>query len=117
MDTIELEAQEVSTVLHSRAKKTLNLSQQCFDTCLYRVNAEHHVWFLNQHHIITDARAFAALFKQLECYYLGQKPRLPERFFDQLKLEEKSRNSAHYQAAKNYWATQCKHSQTKKKWG
>ncbi len=110
-DTIEFEMElldgDPGSQLLDRAKIALDLSQQTFDSCLYRINPEHHVWYLNQHHITTDGAAHVNLFRQLERNYSGQ-IQTPERTFSHYRQTEiESLDSAEFQSASQYWQQKC----------
>lgn len=41
--------------IFARGNRLFDLEAICFDTALIKLSDNHHVWFFNQHHIITDA--------------------------------------------------------------
>ncbi len=89
--------------LKSRACTALALSKRCFDSVLYRVDDEHHIWYLNQHHIITDGAAFIQFFRQLENTYRGHES-TPACSFDEVQQSEvKSVTSSEYSSAAEFW--------------
>ena len=52
-----------------RARRTLDLSQSNYDTCLIKLKDDHWVWFFNQHHIATDAWSGSLIFKAVSAAY------------------------------------------------
>ena len=52
-----------------RSAKPLDISRRCFDMALVRVSASEYVWYLNQHHIITDAWATKLIYERVSQVY------------------------------------------------
>lgn len=66
-------AHNIKEWLHSRSQKKLDLSQKCFDAALIKVEDQKYVWYLNMHHLITDAVSATLVFKHLsEIYYRSE---------------------------------------------
>ncbi len=60
---------EIDDWLQERSQVNFDLSKQLYDSVLLRLGEKEHVWFLNVHHIITDATASTILFNiQAELY-------------------------------------------------
>ncbi|MEW6406571.1 MAG: alpha/beta fold hydrolase, partial [Chloroflexota bacterium] len=95
--------------LQHRSVAPIHLEKRVFDTALIKIAAERFVWYLNQHHIITDAASFFLAFERLSHYYespLAQvstaAPEL-QAFADYVRYERSYRNSPQYAKAAAYW--------------
>lgn len=92
-----------------RARQRLDLGERLFDSALLKLGAERFVWYLNQHHLITDAHATALLYARVaECYAaaaagtLDAPPPLPP-FDAYAEYERAYRQSAAHARAQAYW--------------
>ncbi len=47
--------EELDHYLNRRVKNIFLLDQCCYDSALIKIDEDHFIWFLNQHHLITDA--------------------------------------------------------------
>ena len=56
---------EIKKWLKSKSEQTLNLSNQVFDSSLLVVNEERYIWFLNMHHLVTDAVSATLIYKYM----------------------------------------------------
>ncbi|MGI9586494.1 MAG: amino acid adenylation domain-containing protein, partial [Acidimicrobiia bacterium] len=56
-----------------RAKQPFDIEQATFDAALIKISDSCYAWFLNQHHVVTDARSVEVLFRQLEKLYLARR--------------------------------------------
>lgn len=52
-----------------RNKKIFNLKELAFDSVLVKLAENKYLWYINQHHLITDGWSTALLFDQLSNYY------------------------------------------------
>ena len=60
--------------LDSRIVRNLDVSSCCYDTVLIKIDSDRYCWFINQHHLITDANGVAALYRRMsELYKNGAK--------------------------------------------
>lgn len=53
-DAVDVE-RALALWLRDRSARMFDLSRTAIDTCVVRLSGEEHMWFLNQHHLITDA--------------------------------------------------------------
>jgi len=53
----------------TRAQRHIDLANTTYDSCLIKLRDDHWVWFLNQHHIATDAWSGALVFKAVADTY------------------------------------------------
>ncbi|MFK8013840.1 MAG: amino acid adenylation domain-containing protein [Gammaproteobacteria bacterium] len=93
-----------------RAQQPFALDQCLFDSCIVRMATDDHVWFLNQHHLTTDAWSTSVLYQHMATLYelaerdaLADAPALPA-FTDFIEKEQRSRESKSMQRAQGYWA-------------
>ncbi len=54
-----------------RSAVPLDMSARTFDTALIRLPEARYAWYLNQHHVVTDAWSMAILFHRMEDLYLA----------------------------------------------
>ncbi len=91
--------------------KVLDLDpREClFESALIRLAPDAYVWYLNQHHLITDAWSCAVLFERLQAFYalaragrLDDAPGLP-LYRDYVEHEHARRDSPAQQKSRAYW--------------
>ncbi|MGH3921686.1 MAG: condensation domain-containing protein, partial [Pseudonocardiaceae bacterium] len=92
-----------------RSRAELDLQHRPFDSALLKLGPEHCVWYLNVHHLVSDAWSTALLMRDVSEYYrlsregrLDQAPPLPA-FQDYVTYERKLRASERYRRAERYW--------------
>jgi amino acid adenylation domain-containing protein len=61
-----------------RAKQALDIVQATFDSALLKLADDRFAWYLNQHHLVTDAKSFEVLFRHLEELYVAARSGTPE---------------------------------------
>lgn len=92
-----------------RSRRNLKLAECPFDSVLLKVTENRFVWFLNIHHIITDAISTTILHKKMFEYYIhltnGNQNVIDDLpiFEDYLKYEETQRSSEQNQSTQAYW--------------
>lgn len=65
--------------LDRRRTRTLDPGERLFDCALVRLASDAYVWYLNQHHLVTDGWSVALVFRYLgELYALAREGRLDE---------------------------------------
>lgn len=65
---------ELKHYLEKRVRKPFLLDQSCYDTALIKVEDGHYIWFLNQHHLITDAWGVSVQYRYF-CHLYAEKKR------------------------------------------
>lgn len=97
--------------MKERSQVIFDLTQPLFDSVLIKVNDERHIWFLNIHHLVTDARSSTILYKlQAELYQhilagtLDSVAEIPS-YSDYLLFESKQIDSALSTIIQEYWTT------------
>jgi amino acid adenylation domain-containing protein/non-ribosomal peptide synthase protein (TIGR01720 family) len=94
--------------LDQRRLRLSDLGTRLFDTALVRLAADRWVWYLSQHHLITDGFGFLNVYKRTAQMYErlanGQAdlPAWPQ-FADYQKFERDFRATAGYAKAEAYW--------------
>ena len=103
--------------IRQRSTQWLNPGRRLFDTALVRIQADRYVWYLNQHHLITDGWSTALVYRYMAELYersvagaLDSAPGHPQ-FSDYATHERGARGSAATQKAISYW-NQAKGQQT-----
>ena len=96
--------------LAERKLKLLRLDERLYDSALVKLGAERYVWYLNQHHLITDAQSFILVYKRLAGMYeqaQGGESLQDEQegveFEAYAAYERAYRSSERYQKAAAYW--------------
>ncbi len=92
-----------------RKLRYLNLGGCLFDSALIKLASDHHIWYLNRHHIITDGASTALIYQQVNQLYqqalAGQLDNLEPlpAFQDYVVFERDFRHSKKYQKVEKYW--------------
>jgi amino acid adenylation domain-containing protein len=68
-DVSNSDPKALEDVLQNRTKQLINVSQPLFDSVLYKLGETHYVWFLNMHHLVTDATSSTILFENFTKIY------------------------------------------------
>ncbi|MDJ0754263.1 MAG: amino acid adenylation domain-containing protein [Ardenticatenaceae bacterium] len=95
--------------LNGRKVQMLDLEQQLFDTALLKLSATETIWYLNQHHVMTDGQSFAVMYGQMSELYelalaakLDQAPDYPQ-YADFIAYEKELQSSESWQEAVRFW--------------
>ena len=97
-------------LLKQRAQKQFVMNERLFDSALYQLNHNCHIWFINQHHLICDAWSCAVLHQRVSEYYqLALENRLaaaeiPPQFQEYRAAENSGRKNDKGIEAAQYWA-------------
>jgi amino acid adenylation domain-containing protein len=98
------------TWMAARAQRALDPAVQLFDCALLRLGAERHLWFLNQHHLITDAWSSALVFTAVSEAYAAleqgtaaELPPLPS-YAECVRFTEQFREGGPARAARAHWS-------------
>ncbi|WP_299767299.1 amino acid adenylation domain-containing protein [uncultured Dokdonia sp.] len=91
--------------------KPFNISVSVLDSALIKLNKSHYIWYINQHHLITDAWSNSLLFSAITHYYQEYKngADLSEiqnetSFKAYIQQERLERTLSKNDTAKEYWA-------------
>ena len=94
-----------------RRTRSLDLDESLFDTALLRLDPTRHVWYLNQHHIITDIWSVSLIYQKVARYYrLAREGQLSEasslpKFADYVTHEQAFQASDDFAEIEAYWAS------------
>jgi len=98
--------QEIERWIKKRSQIQFNLTELLFDTALLKVG-NRYIWFLNLHHLITDATSFTLLFEQMSLLYEDKvaKEKLPEisSFLGYVNYEAEEHSKPKMTGVRNYW--------------
>ncbi|MEM8857681.1 MAG: amino acid adenylation domain-containing protein [Chloroflexota bacterium] len=93
-----------------RITRILDLEHQLFDTTLIKLADNNWIWYLNQHHIITDAIATGLVYQATANYYdLAVEGKLSEtpilnQYADFVAWEAEHKKTERYKQAVEYWS-------------
>jgi amino acid adenylation domain-containing protein len=95
--------------MEERKVITLDLSEQLWDTALILLDDTRSIWYLCQHHLISDGQSFAVVYQRVAEYYqlalddrLVDAPELPA-YADYLDYERELKSTAGWAKAADYW--------------
>ncbi len=108
--TSEVDGQvALSRWVDERRTRTLPLESCLYDSALIRVSESQFVWYLNQHHLITDVTASELIYRLMSRLYEQalrdeplSVPSLPS-YADYVAHEQEVRTGSAFAAAKAYW--------------
>lgn len=95
--------------LQHRSQQIFELSECLFDSVLIKLAEDHYLWYLNQHHLITDAWATSVQYQAMADLYrtIDAGPGSPEvdlpRFADHLLAASNSNGTAQQTALREHW--------------
>ncbi len=103
------EEAKIQDWLKKRSARNLDMSKPLFDTALLKINAERYIWFLNLHHIISDATSSTILYSLMaELYDFSIKERpittteIPS-FLDYVTHENRENRNEQQKEIESYW--------------
>lgn len=94
---------EQDNSLAELATQTLDLAVSCLRMRLYSIDEEHHVWYVQKHHLVTDGASFVQFFRQVAEVYAGAAPH-ENSFRRYVALEAATQQSNRLTKAREYWA-------------
>ncbi|MEO0558815.1 MAG: amino acid adenylation domain-containing protein [Bacteroidota bacterium] len=96
----------------ARTRQVFDMSVQLFDAAFVRLAEDRHVWYLNLHHLITDAWSTSLVYQAMADFYaraldgtLAEAPPL-RSYSEYVAYEQGNRDSRLTQRATQYWADQ-----------
>ncbi|WP_299119058.1 non-ribosomal peptide synthetase [uncultured Winogradskyella sp.] len=96
-------------ILQKRTMKTFDLYEPLFDSILYKIGEAHYVWFLNIHHLVTDATSSTILFENFTKIYQknleaqnGVSLKIPQ-YRDYLEFEKNATKDIDKDDVHKYW--------------
>ncbi|MDJ0728432.1 MAG: amino acid adenylation domain-containing protein [Crocosphaera sp.] len=95
--------------IQEKCKQPFNLEERLFDSALIKLDSERFIWYLNQHHLITDIWSVSLVYRYMSDFYrqavedtLIDLSALPN-YAEYIVYEKNYRNSPIYQKAVDYW--------------
>lgn len=90
--------------INERRSRLFDLGVRMFDSVLVKLDEVCWVWYLSQHHLITDGWSFQVVYRRMVELYEQQSisPSLPS-YQDYVVHERNFRNSEAYEGAQRYW--------------
>ncbi len=97
--------------VQENSRRKLDLSRCAFHSALIRLHPNRHIWFLNQHHLITDAWSVSIQYRTMAAIYqsLINEQSLPRRlplYSSYIAHESKIRKEQANAEAERYWQDQ-----------
>ena len=95
--------------LKEKSQEKFDISRRLFDTKLLKIGTQKYIWFLNVHHLITDATTSTLLYKSMSVIYsnilAGNKEKLLEipNYLTYVNRENHERNQKKNEITKKYW--------------
>ncbi len=114
IDATAMSQEEIDRWLHDQTQKQLSLSKKCFDVALLKVRDDEYIWYLNMHHLITDAVSATLVFQYLsDIYGLIRKDQLHDlgpipSFLTYIEFEQTQHSNSDNTEAQNYWKEKIK---------
>ena len=102
---------EIQTWLKNRSQVNFDFSKPLFDSLLLKVDVQRHIWFLNIHHLVTDATASTILYNLLiELYRHSldstlEKFRETPQFSEYVAFEAKQKKSNNHEVITEQWSS------------
>jgi len=98
--------------LEDRVQRCFDLADPPFDTVLLKLAPERHVWYVNQHHLITDGWSTALLYREVaEAYRQARTGELPDApalpsYEEHVAVERSIAGSGAHTKASEHWRSQ-----------
>ncbi len=90
-----------------RVQRLFDLRKCLFDCVLFKCGSNNFSWYLNQHHLITDASSLRLLYLQMQELYADVDAVSGDSsgtFLEYVAFEQTNRSSTAFQQSKKYWA-------------
>lgn len=91
-------------LIHDMNTRQFNLNETMYESILIKVKEGHFIWYLNQHHIITDAWGISVQYKRMAQLYDGDvgSEELPV-FADYVRFEREAPLQKGFKKSQAYW--------------
>ena len=99
----------LDTFLRTRGRVAFDLGRLAWESCLIRLGADRHVWYLCQHHIITDITSVSLLYARLSELYSARVAgnvapvRNAKSFAEYVAAEQAYRESDEFEKSEAFW--------------
>ncbi|MDJ0579751.1 non-ribosomal peptide synthetase [Crocosphaera sp.] len=95
--------------IQEKCQQPFNLQERLFDSALIKIDSERFIWYLNQHHLITDIWSVSLIYRYMSDFYrqavedtLIDLSALPS-YAEYINYENNSRDFSIYKKAVDYW--------------
>lgn len=101
-------AESSAWVAHNKVK-LFDLQQHLFATAILKLSEKHFIWYLNQHHIVTDAWSMSVLYQKMQSFYKALLNSDQTTFSDlpsfkaYTEFEREQKESKRFARAAGYW--------------
>jgi len=98
----------------ARSQQLFDLSKCLFDSVLVKISDQKHIWFFNEHHLITDAWTTTVIYNTLSSYYQksleGKLAEVGElhQFQEYIEYEQLARTNPKKQNLHEHWKNKAK---------
>jgi len=109
-DVFKIDFAELETIMQKRTMQLLDVNSPLFDSVLFKLGEAHYVWFLNIHHLVTDATSSTILFDNFTKIYkqnLELSNNIPleiPQYRDYLKFEKNIAEDSTKENVRKYWS-------------
>ncbi len=114
VDFTTIDEMAIQDWIEKRSQQPFDLSKPLFDSILIKVNEKRHIWFLNVHHLITDATSSTILYDIMSKLYghlltnsLKNTKEIP-LFSSYVLFEKQERSNENIKASQSYWHDRIK---------
>ena len=109
----ETDFEVIEDWMSERSRKVFSLSQCLFDSALIKLDEKKFIWFLNVHHLVTDATASTILYRSTLNNYFSiiegtEVNSSLTPYYDYLEFEREQRNNEQSREANHYWEEKTK---------
>lgn len=99
----------VENWIFERTRRPIVLQEQIFDAVLLKLDGGRYLWFLNIHHLVTDAASNAIVYRRMASLYAHalksgfKEPEVQNLFQSYVRFEEREKNDSENEDCRNYW--------------
>ena len=100
--------------LKKKSEINFDFSQPLFDTAILKIDEEKYIWYLNLHHLITDATTAVLIFNLMGDLYKGVQDKnvanapFPAAYKNFIEFEAEKRSDPNHIKQSNYWKKKVK---------
>lgn len=119
--TYDTEEGKIQEWISRRAQLPLPITEQVFDAVLLKISEKRYIWYLNIHHLVTDAISFVIIYDRISSLYQNLHNENSKRtektpgFAEYVPLEQRYRNEPENKTFQDYWEEKIEDSPTSPK--
>ncbi|BFP39390.1 hypothetical protein FGF1_02350 [Flavobacteriaceae bacterium GF1] len=112
--TSESDEKVIEEIIQRRGRIPLDIGTRIFDAALFKIDEDRYLWFLNMHHLVTDAISATIVYKRLVGIYgkmeknEWDRPAESPSFFEYVDYEQRTRLDKHDERSGTYWEEKIK---------